>query len=784
MSRSPLIAFSVVVFSLALGCVPPEVPPGIGGGGAGAGASGGEGGSGGLQGGTGGSGGGGGSQPGPGGSGGSGGAGGQGGGGGSGGAGGSGGIAVEELFPAELQIGTGERQRFLLPYGDEGQWKASCGTIEISSTDHAIWKAPNEPASCMIEFFGEALEASAEARVVEPTPTISRLEGLGGFAAVPSLLVAGKDGHLWTNGYRSLVGLAPGQTTWTVDLGLPRIDVRALVASPTGALHLLSQAGMEVEWYSLREDSSEWEAMPSPPAPALGFWKGAAASPDGRFCFGSFLSQDFGVLCADPEGSWSTIAQAPAGQDIAALAFTSDNRLVLATGLGIYEYVDEEPQPIVEGAYRIGGFLVVGEAIFAYGEGVFYRASAEDPMTDVSEGLPTGCFTLTGRCPISGLAELGGELYAIAAEGLYRWRMEGEEGFERLADLPPHENVGSFFGNIIARGDDLLVPTSRGIWRFQEATKDWELVSRGGVDFGRRALAMDFLPDGTEVWAAGSFRSDFNHLYRRSEGDLHWTKMESDDPLPLYHDVQDLALRKDGALLVGTERLNSGAGDRGLLFFAEPGSDTYEKLGLEGLPVWNPLEDRTSLNLVAVAWMDDGSALVALDAKGLFRLAPGATTWVPFGPEVEVDDMLVHGDGRILVASATQVLSLSSDQSEWEVEYEVPFSARILGLSLDEGGTLWLATEAGAYVAKEGELVSAGTGDCSVYAQAIFAGAGRAYCHAEQGFLAELREGQWIRIPGLAPGEHSVEPVTAGPEGSLYLLFGVSTHTALVRTLP
>lgn len=613
--------------------------------------------------------------------------------------------------------------------------------------------------------------------------TISHLEGWSGLAEVPTQIVAAADGSLWVPGYRSVVGFDPGEVTWSLDLALPLMSTRTLVAAPSGALHLLAEVGGELAWFRRGEASSAWEKMPAPPVRGDSFWRGGTVSPDGSLCLSARREAgDYAVHCASKEAEWSVAALAPNDEAIAALGFTHDGRLVMATESGnVYEFVEGEPNLAYGEWYSAQEFIRAGEALFVRGEGVLHRP-AVGPWVDISEGLPTGCMSRTGKCPIFGLAALGDEVYAIASAGLFRWR-EGES-FVRLADHPPHENVGSFQGQLLAHEGQILVGSSRGIWRYRADAADWELITRSGVEFGRFPLAMGFLPDGTEIFAAGSFADDFNHLYRRRPEDLHWTRLESTNPLPQYHDVVALALRHDGKILVGTERLRSGTGARGLLYVAEPDDDRYELLGLEGLPAWNPSSDREAVNLVAVGWLQNDAALVAIDAHGLFHLPPEATRWEPFGPETRVEALLLHPDGRILIASGAKVLALSSDRSDWVPVVEAPRGAPIRGLTADDDGALWLATDAGVYVVKGGALVSAGSGDCALSAESVFVGFGRAYCRSGEGHLAELVDGRWARIRGLSPGEHHVRPVAIGPEGSLYLLFGHSPRAALVRTRP
>lgn len=612
---------------------------------------------------------------------------------------------------------------------------------------------------------------------------VVQLEGLSGLAEVPIQIVAGGDGSLWIPGYRTVVGFPPGETTWRLDLDLPDMGQRTLVAGPSGVVHLLADVGGRLEWFR-RGASGPWKRMPTPLPPHNGFWRSAAATLDGRFCFGALQAGGgYAIHCASEGEAWFILEAVPNSESLAAFGFDADDGLFVATEEGkVYQWLEGGPSLVYEGFRSARGFVAAGDALFAYGEGVLHRAGPVAQWADISEGLPTGCPTLSGRCRVFGLTARGSDLFATASDGLFRWREGGS--FERVADIPPHENVGSFQGEPLVHDGQLLVGTSHGIWRFIDDSSDWQLITRGGVQFGRRPLAMDFLPDGTELFAAGSFADDFNHLYRRLPDELHWTKLESDDPLPQYHDVASLALRHDGRLLVGTKRLNSGTGDRGLLYVMEPESDRYELLGLEGLPVWNPKPAHGAVNLVSVGWLADDTAVVAIDAHGLFRLPHGATTWEPFGPETTLQALLLHDDGRVLIASGHRVLVLSEDASAWEPVHEKPHPARIHAFTAGEDGALWLATEAGVFVEKEGALVSAGTGVCATSAESVFVGAGRAYCRSGEGHVAELVEGHWARIPGLSPGEHHVRPVTIGPEGSLYLLFGNSPRSALARSLP
>src|SRR5690606_37570346 len=144
----------------------------------------------------------------------------------------------------------------------------------------------------------------------------------------------------------------------------------------------------------------------------------------------------------------------------------------------------------------------------------------------------------------------------------------------------------------------------------------------GGVAFGSFPLIVDFLADGSIVFATGSPPDDSNQLYRRGPSDEGWRRLEGDDALPSYHNVVAMAAGGDGTLLFGTHRLDVGEGGRGLLYLVQSGSERYEPVSLDGLPAWNPSDAPTSVNLVDVGWLDDGSAVVAIDAHGLFRLAP------------------------------------------------------------------------------------------------------------------------------------------------------------------
>lgn len=615
----------------------------------------------------------------------------------------------------------------------------------------------------------------------EPTSPVSRLEGLSGFAEVPFQLVAGEDGSLWIPGYRSVVRFRPGEATWLLDLDLPLMGTRTLVAAPSGDVHVLAEVSGRLEWFRREAHASTWKWMPTPPSPHEGFWQGAAASTDGRFCFGALQAGGgYAIHCSKGE-AWSLLALVPNSESLAAFGFDADDRLVIATSQGkVYEWSGAEPSLVFTDFFSARRFVSAGEALFAYGEGVLHRAGPGTPWVDISEGLPTGCPTTSSRCRVFGLAVLGSDVFANNEKGLYRRQAGGR--FERVADNPPNENVGSFQGEILAHDGGILVGTSHGIWRFREASADWELVTRSGVQFGRRPLAMVFLPGGGEVFAAGSFADDFNHLYRRAPEDLHWTKLESENPLPAYHDVVDLALRKDGTILVGTKRLRAGTGDRGLLYVVQPESHRYELLGLEGLPAWNPKPDIDSINLVGLGWLEDGSAIVALDTRGLFRLPSDASRWEPFGPETNVRSLLVHDDGRVIVTVGRRVLSLASDASDWNLLYEA--NSTIRDITTDEEGVLWLATDAGVYREEEGALAPVGTGDCARATESVFVGGGRAYCRSADGHVAELVDGHWARIHGLSKGEHHVEPLIVGPEGSLYLLFGHSPRSGLVRTRP
>ena len=174
--------------------------------------------------------------------------------------------------------------------------------------------------------------------------------------------------------------------------------------------------------------------------------------------------------------------------------------------------------------------------------------------------------------------------------------------------------------------------------------------------------------------------------------------------------------------------------------------------------------------------------MVAIDAHGLFRLAPGATEWERLGPEVPVGGLLIHEDGRILVTSENRVLALSSDKSSWDLAFDA--GAAILQMEVDEDGALWLATQAGVLREEDGALVPVGEGSCGGSARGIFVGGGRIYCQAADYSVAELLEGLWITIPYLSPREIPATPLAAGPDGNLYLGYGVTGNGALVRTQP
>lgn len=353
----------------------------------------------------------------------------------------------------------------------------------------------------------------------------------------------------------------------------------------------------------------------------------------------------------------------------------------------------------VEDGVRPGNFVRADDELFLYGDRVWRRAG--DAWLDISEGLPTGCATASGICAVSSLALRGDEVFAVNTQGLFRWREGGS--FEKVADLPPTDPGRSFVGALAVRDDELHLGMAEGIWRFREGSGDWELSTPGGVAFGSFPLIVDFLADGSIVFATGSPSDDSNQLYRRGPSDEGWRRLEGDDALPSYHNVVAMAAGGDGTLLFGTHRLDVGEGGRGLLYLVQSGSERYEPVSLDGLPAWNPSDAPTSVNLVDVGWLDDGSAVVAIDAHGLFRLAPGATEWERLGPEVPVGGLLIHEDGRIRVTSENRVLALSSDKSSWDLAFDA--GAAILQMEVDEDGALWLATQAGVLREEDGALV-------------------------------------------------------------------------------
>lgn len=622
----------------------------------------------------------------------------------------------------------------------------------------------------------------------EGTPIRGRtrwLEGLSGLYQVPGPVVVGADGSLWLAGAQGTVQIPPGQTTWRIDLNsLPALKDSFLLLGEAGVVHFLTSTGPR-EWYRRGPEDTEWQAMPQLPFGASEFAGQATTRTDGTLCVVTTSSQT-SVLCASHEGVWENVATLPDDLYLTSFVFDSEDVLVFADHLGrIHEWQDSGPVLVEPGSLGLAGKLVrSGEALFLYNQaGILHRPRPGEAWADIREGLPTGCSPVFPErpCEILGVAQLGNEVYAIAAdEGLHR-RIPGGR-FERVAEIPAVTQPRFVHGALVVHDGQLLLGRADGIRRWDAVSESWEVLSRSGVEFSRIPLAIDFHPDGTEVFAAGSFSDDFNHLYRRRPGEPHWTKLESDEPLPRYHDVRDLAIRHDGTVLVGTERLNAGDGDRGLLYLVDPESDRYRLLDQEGLPPWNSQPDRSAVNLVAVGWLADESAVVAIDVHGVFRLAPGSSRWEPLGPPIPVGSFVVHEGSRVLVASGRQVFELAPDHAAWDLLYEV--EAPIRGLDADDDGTLWLAAETGVFREEGGALVRVGEGACARSAEAIFVGKGRAYCRYEDERIAELVQDRWEPLPHVSSWELRIIPLAVGPEGSLYVSLGRSIRSGLARTLP
>lgn len=690
----------------------------------------------------------------------------------SGGEGGSGGGGPggTGISPEEVSIGPGERQRFFAPSAGGGSWSASCGSFESEGAESAIWRAPSEPTSCTIDYSG-GHGASVE---VEPAePTVRGFEGVAGWTEAPSQLVAGVEGSLWTLAHGGVVRFSPEAATWTLGSDLPLLEGRReLLPGPAEEVHLLAEVEGRLEHFIFGRGSDSWEQMPTPPEPHEMAWRGAAVASDGRICFGALEADGSHVVHCATEGDWRREAVAPNNEEVRAVGFTATDDLLFFTNFGrIYELREGEPEQTFESLYDISTFLVDGDDSYAFGNGVLRRSSQGHTWFDIGDGLPRGCEDPLTRCWLSGLALLDGVPWSIGKEGLYQ-RGVGSGVFVHRADLPPHEG-DDFQGELLLLDGELVVGTSQGLWRYLPDDADWELISAGGAGVGSEPLAVDLAVDGTRAYSVLDEAEGRGRVFRQGPEIGRWSELRNEGPLPAGHEVAAVALRDDGTLLFGTERRSDGEGDRGLLYRAAPDGATYEPLSLEGLPAWDDA-------LLALGWLEDDAALVALAEQGLFRLPAGSSEWEPLGPAAEVDAFLLHDDGRILRASGSQVYALTSDFSEWELRYEAPLSASIFHLGEGAGGELWLATSAGVFVADGEGLVSAGSGECSVVAEAIFARAGRAFCQAEDGRVFELSERRWIPLPG-GP---ELSLLNIGPEGSLYLRLGRAPNAALVRTLP
>jgi hypothetical protein len=229
----------------------------------------------------------------------------------------------------------------------------------------------------------------------------------------------------------------------------------------------------------------------------------------------------------------------------------------------------------------------------------------------------------------------------------------------------------------------------------------------------------------------------------------------------------------------------------GPLFVMEPGDDHLTPLPVEGLPPPGAAEGEVPpTRFIGVAWDPAGDLLVATDHAGLFRLGRDADAWVPASPAVELVD--VSFGEPILGLGAHEVLRLSDDGASWSSvgEARVPElweSSTLRSLARGDDGALWVASSTGVYRLDGGDgqqWQTTGTGGCSAYADAVFVGAGEVYCQHEDEWIAELVDGRWTRIPRFGyPGHHGI-PLTVGPEGALYMDFGLTLRGQLVRTLP
>lgn len=705
--------------------------------------------------------------------------------GGTAGSGGSGGGGPRSgvITPEQTRVGPGELQRFFTTDASPSTWKTTCGAIESTGTGTAVWRAPPAAGSCILTAASKEETAEVRIEVVPAAPTVTHLQGLSGPSDLPFQLAADGAGNLHSLGWRSLVEFPVGADTWVLPLDLPLFTSSRLLPSPTGAVHALGVVAHIPSWLLKRSPTEPWVRMPLPPGlEETSFWAPAATvTEDGELCVALHLDMNE-IHCADEEGAWTRIATLPREWYTTALgswggvlyALESRGRVHALTG-GAFEPMGGATitQPL--------GFAAGGGSFFALGEGLIRWSEAAGAWEDDSEGLPTGCFSsLTGKCKVASLVTYAGALYAISDQSLYARPLTGDAPFQRVADLPPAMEANSSAVLLLAARGHLLTGTDRGLWRYLESERTWELLTLGGTEFGRHPYAIDFLEDGTVAFGAGSFRDDFNHLYRRDPRAAHWTRLHSDTPLPLYHDVKSLSLRADGAIVLGTKRLVSGTGPRGLLFFAPPGSATYEELTLEGLPAWNERGAQPEVELVALSWRPDDSIVLALDRNGLFLLRPGAAAWAPLGPPIEVRDLLVHED-ELIVASSEGVLRLDEGAASWSAVAPLPFHP--LRLASAGSGGLWVATTGGVFRLDGGTLESAGMGTCSATSTGVFAGGGHVYCSYEGGRHAELRDGRWVPIPGVGEGSHTASPLGVDPRGALHLRFGVTLRGALVRTV-
>ncbi len=698
------------------------------------------------------------------------------------------------IFPAHAAVEPGERQRFYATEETQGEWTSSCGSIESTEDGSMVWVAPAHPARCTIHLDYPHALAAAEVEVDEATPTVTAIEGLSGPSNIPYPFVWDSGDSFVAPGWGVLMEYELGRGTWTASLLLERFEAARLLSGPDGVLHALggfTRGGYEAAWLRKEPGMTEWLAGPAPAAAEdSSTWAhfGSTAAPNGTLCVApSPFDGAAGVYCSDTEGSWMTIAELPREVSSNALGFDGEGNLHLGSASGaIYRIEGGELERIGSAdVWQVADLGWFADQLHAVGEGVYRWDPDASEWIDLSGGLPEGCSTFSGRCRISSIASVDLDLFAIAPDGLYG--KTPTASFERISDFPPGMISGIRGGTLVVRDSELWFANPAGLWRTEPWSGEWQLATVGGTEFGRHPTAIAFHHDGTIAFAAESFNNDNDPVYLLAPGARHWREL-GPGLLPTYHHVAHISFRDDGALAFGTRRVGGGVGTTGLLYFVEPGADSYRPLPQEALPPWTLPGAEKGTRLSGLRWASDGGLLAAIDTEGVFRLAPGSERWEPLGPPIQANHLVLLGD-RVLVATSGGVVELADEATAWAPVgaprfHETWRAAEHLRLGVSDDGALWVATSRGVFTLEPDDgWLPAGSGECSVASIGVYVGGGRAYCAFDHR-QAELHRGRWTRLPGIDRDSHWSTAIEAGPDGSLYLDFGVTLRGSLVRTLP